>query len=311
MPGTTTIRTVSGPVAASAVAGPVLAHEHLALDLRTGDDAEGFLAHEDAVTAELARAADAHGLALVVDQTARGMGRDVAVLARISAGSGVDVVAATGWYYARFHPDGEPGDDVGRATDLLLADLLEGIDGTGIRAGVVAEIGTHAEEPTPAESIGLRASARAACRADVSLATHAHLGTGARAQLDLLLREGLDPARIAIGHQDLSADEDQQDELLAAGCYLSFDTVGKESYRPDDARRARILALVESGYGGRLLLSNDISRHAYLASEGGQGYGHVLGPFADSLRSLGLEIDDIDRLYRRNALRWLTGVGTR
>lgn len=310
MPDATTIRAVSGPMAASVVAGPVLAHEHLALDLCTGDDDEGYLAHEDAVTAELARAADAQGLALVVDQTARGMGRDVAALARISAASGVDVVAATGWYYARFHPDGEPGDDVGRATDLLLGDLIEGIDATGVRAGVVAEIGTHAEEPTPAEEVSLRASARAAHRAGVSIATHAHLGTGARAQVDLLLGEGLDPARIAIGHQDLSADVAAQTELLAAGCYLSFDTVGKESYRPDADRLARILALVESGHGDRLLLSNDISRHAYLASEGGQGYGHVLGPFADSLRSSGLETDDIDRLYRCNALRWLTGVGT-
>ena len=302
------LATVLGRFDTLTVTGTVLPHEHLVLDLRTAEDPEGYLDHEREVAAELAAARADHGLDLVVDQTARGMGRDAGALARISRASGVAVVAATGWYYGRFHPDGEPGTDVGEATDALLADLLEGIDDSGVRAGIVAEIGTHGERPSLAEEVSLRAAARAATRAGVALGTHAHLGTGAPAQLEILLAEGMDPTRVAIGHQDLSEDQSTQEALLTAGCYLAFDTVGKTSYRSDDDRLARVLELLERGHGERLLLSNDISRHAYLTSEGGQGYRHVLGEFGASLRDAGVGEDAMDLLFRRNALRWLAGA---
>ncbi len=99
-------------------------------------------------------------------------------------------------------------------------------------------------------------------------------------------------------------------ELAAAGAYVAFDTVGKESYQSDDTRLRLLLALVEAGHADRVLLSCDISRHGYLESEGGQGYGHLFRSFLPKARAAGLDDDLIDLMTRRNPVRFLTGSTT-
>lgn len=303
------IPTVLGPLDPSSVQGPVLSHEHMVLDLRTDRDSQAVLglAHHRTVTAELATARQSYGLALVVDQTCRGMGREVNQLAMISRESDVPIIASTGWYYERFHPAGEPGQDLDRAIDVLVAELTEGVTGTGIRPGVIGEVGTHGVQPTPAERVSLLAAGAAAKRTGRPIATHAHLGTGALAQLDVLSEAAAPLSRVCIGHQDLIDDPGQHLEIAARGAYLAFDTVGKESYQSDALRVQMIVGLLEHGLGPHLMLSNDISRHTYLVAEGGRGYGHVLGSFAARLRAAGVDEETLADLYGGNALRWLTG----
>jgi phosphotriesterase-related protein len=303
-----TVQTVTGPLDPHQVDGPVLAHEHLALDLRRDGDRQAVLAeaHRGAVEAELAALREAYGLSLVVEQTCRGLGRDTAAYARISRRTGVSVVASTGWYQEAFHPGEVAGADVEALTEILLTEIEGGLDGTGVRPGLIAEIGSG-ERPTEAERRVLVAAARAAAAAGLSLATHAHLGRGGLAQLDLLTGAGLPAHRICIGHQDLLDDPRVHRELAAAGAYVAFDTIGKWSYQSDERRLRLLLALLDAGHADRVLLSCDISRHAYLRDQGGQGYGHLFRSFLPQVRAAGVGDDLIDLLTRRNPLRFLTG----
>ncbi|MFF5338346.1 phosphotriesterase [Streptomyces sp. NPDC013181] len=304
------LRTVLGDIAPDAVHGPALAHEHLVLDLDHRGDGGAVLdgRHTAAVTAELAALREEYGLALVVELTCRGMGRDVRALARISRDARVAVVAATGWYYEPFHtPEIERG-DVADLTAALVREIEDGVGSTGVRPGVLGEIGSHGDTPAPAESKVLRASARAALATGLSVATHAQLGRGGLAQLELLTGEGLPPHRISVGHQDLLDDPAVHRELAASGAYVAFDTVGKDGYQSDETRLRLLLALLEAGHADRALLSCDISRHGYLASEGGQGYGHLFGSFLPKVRAAGVDDDLIDLLTRRNPLRFLSGA---
>lgn len=305
------LRTVLGDLAPDAVRGPALAHEHLVLDLDHRGDGAAVLdpgRHTAAVTAELAALREEYGLALVVELTCRGMGRDVRTLARISRDAQVAVVAATGWYYEPFHTPEIDRGSVEELTATLVREIDDGIDATGIRPGVLGEIGSHGDTPTPSESKVLRAAARAAHTTGLSVSTHAQLGRGGLAQLELLTAEGLPPHRIAIGHQDLLDDPAVHRELAASGAYVAFDTVGKDGYQSDDTRLRLLLALLEAGHADRALLSCDISRHGYLTSEGGQGYGHLFGSFLPKARAAGVDEDLIDLMTRRNPLRFLTGA---
>ncbi|WP_328896610.1 phosphotriesterase family protein [Streptomyces sp. NBC_00236] len=305
------LRTVLGDLVPDAVRGPALAHEHLVLDLDHRGDGAAVLApgrHTAAVTAELAALREEYGLALVIELTCRGMGRDVRTLARISRDAQVAVVAATGWYYEPFHTPEIDRGSVEELTATLVREIDDGIDATGIRPGVLGEIGSHGDTPTPSESKVLRAAARAAGATGLSVSTHAQLGRGGLAQLELLTAEGLPPHRIAIGHQDLLDDRAVHRELAASGAYVAFDTVGKDGYQSDDTRLRLLLALLEAGHADRALLSCDISRHGYLTSEGGQGYGHLFGSFLPKARAAGVDEDLIDLMTRRNPLRFLTGA---
>ncbi|MBZ4016139.1 phosphotriesterase family protein [Streptomyces purpurogeneiscleroticus] len=306
------IRTVTGPLAPAAVRGPALAHEHLVLDLRRGTDRAAVLdsRHTDAVTGELAALREESGLSLVIELSCRGMGRDVAALARISKDSGVPVVAATGWYYEPFHPS-EIGDaGVEELTGTLVREITEGIGPEGILPGVIGEVGSHGDRPSEPEVRVLKAAARTAVATGLSVATHAQLGRGGPAQLALLTAEGLPPHRICIGHQDLLDDSGVHQELAERGAYVAFDTVGKESYQSDAVRLRLLLELVAAGHADRVLLSGDISRHGYLRDEGGQGYGHLFRSFLPRLRAAGVDDGLIELMTRRNPIRFLTGART-
>ncbi|GAA0447296.1 phosphotriesterase [Streptomyces olivaceiscleroticus] len=306
------IRTVTGPLSPAAVRGPALAHEHLALDLRRDADRAAVLgaAHADAVTRELAVLHEEYGLALVVELTCRGMGRDVAALARIAKDSGVPVVAATGWYYEPFHPSEVGGADVEELAGTLVREITEGIGPERVLPGVIGEVGSHGDRPSVPEVRTLTAAARAAVATGLSVATHAQLGRGGPAQLALLTAEGLPAHRICVGHQDLLDDPVVHRELAERGAYVAFDTVGKESYQSDTTRLRLLLALLEAGHADRALLSCDVSRHGYLRDEGGQGYGHLFRSFLPRLRAAGVDDDTVDLLTRRNPLRFLTGART-
>lgn len=304
------LRTVAGPLAASAVIGPALPHEHLVLDIdRTGHRAAVLDAtHRAAVTAELAALRHGFDLGLVVELTCRGMGRDPRALARIAEDSGVPVIAATGWYYEPFHPREIDGASVEDLTAILVRESEKGIGSTGVRPGVIGEIGSHGDLPSESETRVLLAAAHASLATGLSVATHAQLGRGGLAQLELLTGAGLEPHRISIGHQDLLDDPAVHTELAASGAYVAFDTVGKESYQSDETRLRLLLALLEAGHADRVLLSCDISRHAYLESEGGQGYGHLFRTFLPKARLAGVDEDLIDLMTRRNPVRFLTGA---
>lgn len=304
------LHTVAGPLPVSAVRGPALAHEHLVLDLDRTDRGEAVIdgRHTAAVTAELAALRDEFDLALVIELTCHGMGRDPRALARIAAESGVAVVAATGWYYEPFHPREIADAGVEQLTDTLVREITDGIGDTGVTPGVLGEIGSHGDRPSEPETRALLASAHAAVATGLSLATHAQLGHGGLAQLDLLTGAGLAPHRISVGHQDLLDDPAVHRALAASGAYVAFDTVGKSAYQSDDTRLRLLLALLEAGHADRVLLSCDISRHGYLTSEGGQGYGHLFRSFLPKARAAGVDDDLVDLMTRRNPLRFLTGA---
>lgn len=303
------MHTVTGERSIEDITGRVLPHEHLAIDLRTDTDREGYLDCDDDIIHEVSELKKNGNLGLIIDQTCRGMGRDALRLRTISELSGVDIVCATGWYYRKFHPEGEPPLDVGAAQDIVEKEILVGVDESlpddQIKAGVIGEVGTHGENPEPHEEVALRAAARAGAKTGTPVATHAHLGTGAISQLRVLEDAGADMEHVLIGHQDLFNDSQQHQAIARTGAYVGFDTIGKASYQSDKKRCELIVELVEAGYEKHIVLSNDISRYGYLNRHGGQGYRHVFSSFLDKLSQAGLTPAHIDLFTKENPLRWL------
>jgi phosphotriesterase-related protein len=299
------ITTVMGGKDPAQIRGPALAHEHLRIDLSHEGDPEGYVRDEEAVLGELEGARERFELGLVIELTCEGMGRDATALKRLSSASGVDVVCATGFYYERFHPPFVRRSSADELTEYLLDEINKGIEDTGVQPGVIGEVGSHGPEMSAAEERCFRAAARAALASGLSMTTHAHLGVGAVGQLELLLEEGLPPERICLGHQDLIDDPDQHRSLAEGGAYVAFDTIGKESYQPDEVRLRLLLKMLEAGCEDRLLLSNDVSREAYLKSRGGFGYSHLFESFVPELRRAGVGDHTLTTILEENPKRFL------
>ncbi len=281
------IRTVLGPISPESL-GTTLCHEHLIVDLSgQKQDPDAALTDETLVVQEVVDLVDSGGHSLI-ELTAMGMGRDVQAMRRIAVATGLQVICATGYYYGRFLPDEVQQLSVEAIADRFEQELTEGIGGTGIRPGIIGEIGTSRGQILPAEEKVFRAAAIAQRRTGAPIMTHTSMGTMPLEQLDILERAGADLSKVSISHQDLNGDVDLHVAIARRGAFLSYDTVGKERYQPDEARVRMVAAMADRGWAHRLMLSCDISRPSYLARRGGIGYRYLLTHFLPRLRAAGI-----------------------
>lgn len=337
-----TVQTVLGPVDADEL-GRVLPHEHvLSLvpgpwlsDRDAGDPAE--LAEEQVERAVGALSGLRElGFGCVVDLSPYGVvgradqGENIELLARVSRESGVHIVAGTSTYLPAFSPAWVEDADLATLTRRFVADLDQGIGGTGIRAGVLGEQATGLGIITEQEERCLRAAIRASVETGASLITHTTHATMADEQLAVVRDEGGDPTRIAIGHMDIADELDPLVRLLDQGVSLAFDTIGKQFWdffleppspdpaegeyakrafhRSDRTRAERLVALVERGYSAQLLLSQDLTGAEVSlnpSTHGAWGYRYLDRVFLPLCRSLGLGGDAVDQLTRLNPARLL------
>ena len=280
-------------------------HEHLICDVyRWSGNLDHVLNDLDLAVEELALAGAA-GVTTLVECTTVDMGRDVAALRRISERSRVHVVAGTGWYRQPFYPPEIDRRRVDELAEVMTTELVEGIDG-GPGAGVIGEIGAHLDYLTAQEERVLRAAARAQVATGAPLTTHASMYPVGLEQVRVLEDEGVDPARVVIGHCDTYLEFAYHERLLAWGAYVQFDTVARNHMNPDARRAEALVRLLDAGWGERLLLSSDRCHRSDLVAFGGPGYAVTITGFFDRLRGLGVTDADLDRLTIANPRRVLT-----
>jgi phosphotriesterase-related protein len=258
--------------------GTTMAHEHLVC---TASEAQTLTA--DDVLTDLRLVRDA-GARTIVELTPGHLGRDVRALADLSRTTGLHVVCATGYYQESHYPKPLGAQTIDDIEAFLVGELVDGIEGTAIRAGVIGEIGTSVDRITAGEEKVFRAAARASLSTGAPISTHTGLGTMGREQVDLLVSEGLPLERVAVGHLDLVPEPDYHEAIARRGAFIQYDTFGKTAYQDDAARLDCVVEMVRRGFGDHVLLSCDISRPAYLEHRGGWGYVHLLRTIVPRLR---------------------------
>jgi phosphotriesterase-related protein len=343
-----TVMTVLGPIDATAL-GKTITHEHLFIDLSCyltppmpGTNAEVY--HEpvsisnlhslhrdpygnrdncilddvDLATREVMTFKEQGGKT-IVDVTLVDIGRDPLALAEVSKRTGVNIIAGCGHYIYSAFPPGVAEMSEQQLTDELLREIQLGIAETGIKPGVIGEIGTghpiHA-----AEARMLRAAARAQIETGLAISIHVHPpGRRGHEVLDILLNEGVKPERLILGHLDaslahLDIEFDEAigyvESLADRGAYIEFDLCGNSGYfvtkeaswwLPSDRERAKAIEILcRKGFKSKILLSQDVGHKHYLKEFGGWGYGHVLRDFRHHLREAGVESSSIEDFFVAN-----------
>ena len=180
---------------------------------------------------------------------------------------------------------------------------------TGIRPGIIGEIGTDKPWVSPTEERVHRAAARAARRTGLAITTHAVLSDVGLAQLRIFEEEGLDPARVVIGHADSYPVLEHYLAIIERGANLEFDFLGMpwERERISEDRTVELLCeLVGRGHADRVLLSQDVCNDSQLVRFGGNGYAYLATTFLPRLRAAGVSDADIETMTVTNPRRLLT-----
>ena len=351
------VMTVQGPIDPDQL-GPTLMHEHLFITLYKGvapDDntpaTDWCLWDQELTIDKLDQARDRkpirdnwvlvdertaideamefryHGGGAIVEVTSIGIRRDPVAISRVSQATGLNVVMGAGWYQKLYHPADMDRRTVEDMTDEIVRDVTVGVGGTGIRSGIIGEVGIEGNPITENEIKSIRASGRASRATGAPISFHRG-GNGRErlAVIGILGEEGTDLSRVIFGHSDtISGNLDLMLELLSHGVYIQFDLLGRVGVPlrfvpPGDdismfvtsagtaAVAEAIPKLIEAGYADRILLSQDVCTKMQLKRYGGTGYSFILEKFLPEMRHRGVSEEHVQMMMVDNPKRILTFV---
>jgi len=252
------VQTVLGPIDASDM-GPTLVHEHVVFSY-PGDelDPNWSWSREEALAVATERMQQLleFGVRTFVDPCAIEMGRDPELLAEVSQRTGMNIVCATGFYkeeaglpyYWRVRSPEE-------VAELYLLEIEKGIGQTGIKPGIIKF--ASGDPITEHEQAIMKAAAIAARESGLTIITHCENSIGADVQQQVFAENGVDLARVMVGHQDQAEKAQQLIDIVDRGSFVAVDRIGLEILSPDDHRVDLIKGVLEAGHAGRLCLSQD------------------------------------------------------
>lgn len=285
----------------------------------------------------------------LVDVTPVGIGREPIRLRRVAQRTGLQIVMGTSFYRWPYRSDAVRAMSAEAMANRMVKEITEGIDGTGIRAGIIGEIPIDAHsvrldagaQPTDAavramwaprydqiragtaqpeaiydaeEIKSLRAAAWASRRTGAAITLHAvdpWIG-----YLDVLEREGADLRRVVIGHGSwVMADTAMARRAFRRGATVQLEWEMQIMATGETAPVAllldRVAWAVREGFARQIMLSLDVCLKVGRKRYGGGGLTQVTDRLLPELRSRGVSEADLRIITVDNPARLLTLVEPR
>lgn len=286
--------------------GYTYAHEHLHIDL-SGEkqNIDCRFDQYELIRDEMIELKQ-KGVANIVEVTNRYMGRNAQFMLDLMRDSGINIIASTGYYQQKFYPDRVASSSAQTLADEMIGEIQQGIDGTELKATLIAEIGSSKDVITDAEKKVFLASVIAHKATGKPISTHTSLGTMGVEQVALLKSLDMNLEHVVIGHCDLKDNLDNMLKMIDQGAYVQFDTIGKNNYYPDEKRILMLKALSARGLLNRVMLSMDTTRRSHLKANGGLGFSYLVDTFVPMLLDAGLSQSDVDLMLRDNPNRFFS-----
>ncbi len=349
------VETVKGSLSSEKL-GVTLPHEHVLVDLRCNWEkpVEASLTHlinapvsmENLVILKKKRLISKDNLTLddpevairelrsftelggksLVDLTLPGIGRDPSALKKISEDTGLNIICGTGWYTAVSHPPYIKKKSIDDLCEIMLEELNQGIGNTGVKAGIIGEIGCSLPLHENEKKV-LQASARAQKETKAAINIHQwpvdikkkKINKTVGDYLDILHREGADMDKVYVSHIDIFLQDSREkkldylkDILNKYDVTIEFDLFGRDYYflhplfRGSDSKGVEaLIELCEEGYEKKILISQDVCYKMLLTRYGGYGYTHILGNIVPELKARGITETQINKLLVENPKRIL------
>lgn len=290
--------------------GITLPHEHL-LCIHQGPLVD--LMDVDVAISELQRFKRAGGETLV-DMTNVGLGRDPLALKKIASRTGVNIIMGTGYFKDAWLPTEVHAMSTQEMTEVIVTEIVEGVDDTGVHAGIIGEIGvSHPIMPT--EERSLAAAARAQQQTGAAINVHFDIDVPAvdyTQALDILEDEGADLNRVVIDHLVPRPDTVAFcKSLVERGCYIEFELWGMHVWPKveqlvhthPEVQIASLRWFILNGLLERVLISQDICNQVLLVKNDGFGYAHILNDLVPRFKSYGITDEEIHTIMVENPKR--------
>lgn len=282
------------------VDGITYIHEHITIDLSEVKENEDCLLDSYSDTVNEFRELYKKGVRNIIDMTNSGMGRNVDYVRRVSEATGLNILLPTGYYQEAFLPNYVYKRTVKELAERMIKEITVGIKGSPYKASVIGEIATSEGVWTDCERKVFDAAVIAHKETNCPISTHTSIGTLGHEQVSYFLEKGVNLERVIIGHVDLAKNLEYILEMLYKGVFVEFDTIGKNSYKPDEVRVEWLMEIEKRGLIDQVCLAMDITRKSHLVVNGGLGYSYLLDTFIPMCEEAGMSELSINKMLKEN-----------
>lgn len=301
--------TVLGPLNTITL-GSTLMHEHVLVDFIGADKVSPSRYNSEEVFARalphLKQLLQA-GCRTLVECTPAYIGRDPALLARLSKASGLNLVTNTGYYGAaedKFVPRHAYQETAEQLSRRWIREFKGGIEGSAIRPGII-KTGVDAGKLSEIDAKLVRAAALTHLQTGMTIASHTGDGVAALEQLSLLERAGVRADAFVWVHAQNEFQLEVHVPAARKGCWVEFDGIGESSLE-QHVKLVRIMA--DNGLLGRTLVSQDAGWYHVGEPDGGEyrGYTFLYSRFLPELLKRGFSEMDVQKVMVENPRSVLT-----
>jgi predicted metal-dependent phosphotriesterase family hydrolase len=272
--------------------GMTLMHEHVLVDFVGADKVSPTRYNTEEVfhtALPHLKALRAAGCRTLVECTPAFLGRDVTLLKRLASASGLHIVTNTGFYGAandKYVPSIARQETAEQLAARWIREFQEGIDGTGIRPGII-KIGV---DPGPLSEIDaklVRAAAKTHLQTGLTIASHTGDGVAALEELEILKQEGAHPGAFVWVHAQTEGNGSLHLKAAQQGAWVEFDGISEGSA---EKHLQLVKGMMDQGFAERVLISQDAGWYHVGEPKGGtfRPYTFVFANFVPSLRRAGI-----------------------
>jgi len=299
------IMTVLGPIEANEL-GWTLVHEHVMCDFigakETGKHRYVSSDVINMIAPELL-SLKKNGFTGFFDCSPAYLGRDAEVLKKLSELSGIHIIANTGYYGAmkdKFLPEYAFTETADQLAARWVKEWREGIEGTEIRPGFI-KVSVDKGQLSRIDEKIVRAAAKAHLQTGLTIACHTGEAKAALGVLEIVQNEGAAPCSLMVVHAAGIEDIEVHKKIAGSGAWLGYDgfRLGREQQYVK-----LIKEMFDSGFGNRVLVSQDAGWYRIGEDEGGRekfrSFTSIAQILIPELRKAGMTDSQIKEIFVKN-----------
>jgi phosphotriesterase-related protein len=293
-----TIVSVNGVIAPDKL-GRTLIHEHILVDFIGAKEYSMHRWDDEKVIAKVLpylRELRNAGCNTIVDCTPNYLGRDVALLKRLSDLSGLHIITNTGYYGGsdnKYLADHVFTETPQQLSERWIREWSEGIDDTGIKPGFM-KISVNPEKLSDVSRKLVHAAAITHLQTGLTIASHTGPAIAALEEIEILKREGVHPSAFIWVHAQNEKNKDFYAKAIGEGAWVSLDGLSEKNV---DEYVSMLTSLRQKKLLDHVLVSHDAGWYDPSNPEGEfRGYTVLFRKLIPALLEAGFTQSDIDQL---------------
>ncbi|TVP48718.1 MAG: phosphotriesterase [Mongoliibacter sp.] len=300
------IQSVSGRVNPEDM-GLTLIHEHILVDF-IGADSTGYHRWDkDSVVQRVLPFLEeikSKGVKTLIECTPSYLGKDPELLQKLSDLTGIRFLTNTGYYGAvggKYLPEHAYTETASELAARWIREFEEGIEDTGVIPGFIKISVNEGAELSDMDKKLVKAAALTHQETGLLIVSHTGPWSTAKAEIDILMAEGVDPSNFVWVHAQAEKDFENYKKAAEIGVWISLDGIVWDV----DGHLERVLFSKENGLLNQVLLSHDAGWYSPGEPDGGdfKGFNALFDELIPKMKEKGFTEDELNQILVDNPKR--------